>query len=183
MSIHVLFQRFSRYHGVEVAIYVALVTGLLLTALLAVVDIGDKYSALNDFSERIAHSRAGSASLPTAGALTGAAPDGSPFLQGRTITIAGASLLQRVTDAISQAGGTVLSSEIEQKRKLSDDRSITVTANCELEQRALQRVLYDLEAGMPFLFVDQLIVEAPSAEGGRMQVRLGVSGLWLEERG
>ena len=35
---------------------------------------------------------------------------------------------------------------------------------------------------MPFLFVDQLVVQAPQAgtgeDGGRMRVLLGVSGQW-----
>jgi len=43
-------------------------------------------------------------------------------------------------------------------------------------------LLYDLEAGMPFLFVTQLMVQSsqenPVAEGGRLRVLLGVSGQW-----
>jgi general secretion pathway protein M len=41
-------------------------------------------------------------------------------------------------------------------------------------------LLYDLEAGMPFLFVDQLVAQSPTTagEGGRTRVLLTVSGLW-----
>jgi general secretion pathway protein M len=46
----------------------------------------------------------------------------------------------------------------------------------------VQPLLYDLEAGMPFLFIDQLVVQAPQAgtgeEGSRMRVLLAVSGQW-----
>jgi len=48
----------------------------------------------------------------------------------------------------------------------------------------LQKVLYDLEVGMPFLFVDQLDVQVPQmaasneAGAGRIRVVLGVSGQW-----
>ena len=58
------------------------------------------------------------------------------------------------------------------------------TASFSLEQAALQRVLYDLEAGMPFLFVDQLDVQVPQTTAlsdvatGRVRVILGVSGQW-----
>ena len=38
---------------------------------------------------------------------------------------------------------------------------ISLMASCEIEQPALQQLLYDLEAGMPFLFVDQLVAQAP----------------------
>ena len=53
-----------------------------------------------------------------------------------------------------------------------------------MEQPALQKLLYDLEVGMPFLFVDQLDVQVPQttaqSEGvtGRIRVVLGVSGQW-----
>jgi general secretion pathway protein M len=52
-----------------------------------------------------------------------------------------------------------------------------------MEQPALQKLLYDLEVGMPFLFVDQLDVQVPQTtatnEGaGRIRVVLGVSGQW-----
>jgi general secretion pathway protein M len=57
-----------------------------------------------------------------------------------------------------------------------------VTANCEVEQPALQQLLYNIESGMPFLFIDQLVVQAPAATpgapGGKMHVLISVSGRW-----
>jgi general secretion pathway protein M len=57
-----------------------------------------------------------------------------------------------------------------------------VIASCELDQPSLQKLLYDLEAGMPFLFIDQLVVQAPVASStnqeGRMRILLAVSGQW-----
>ena len=53
-----------------------------------------------------------------------------------------------------------------------------------MEQPALQRLLYDLEVGMPFLFVDQLDVQVPQTTTGnesgtgKIRVVLGVSGRW-----
>ena len=59
-------------------------------------------------------------------------------------------------------------------------------------QPQLQQLLYDLEAGMPFLFVEQLVAQAPQGvaggggvtgtEGGRLRVLLGVSGQWQEAK-
>ena len=57
-----------------------------------------------------------------------------------------------------------------------------------MEQPALQKVLYDLEAGMPFLFVDQLDVQVPQttakdeAGSGHIRVMLGVSGQWKGDK-
>jgi general secretion pathway protein M len=59
---------------------------------------------------------------------------------------------------------------------------IGVIASCEVDQPALQQLLYDLEAGMPYLFVEQLVVQAPVASAGgqegRMRVLLAVYGQW-----
>jgi len=55
-----------------------------------------------------------------------------------------------------------------------------MVANCELDQAALQPLLYDLEAGMPFLFIDQLDIQVSTATSGDGKLRflLGVSGQW-----
>ena len=104
-----------------------------------------------------------------------AAPAGSPFLEGQTATVASAMLMQRVTGSISAAGGNVISSETEQGGAQSKDGYLRVVATFEISHEALQRVLHDLEAGMPFLFVEQMIVQTPinPAESGRLRVRLG----------
>jgi general secretion pathway protein M len=59
---------------------------------------------------------------------------------------------------------------------------IGVITSCELDQPSLQKLLYDLEAGFPFLFVDQLVAQAPVASSAnqevRMRILLSVSGQW-----
>jgi general secretion pathway protein M len=106
-------------------------------------------------------------------------PAGSPFLDGQTVTVASAALLQQITAAITGAGGKIVSSEVAPRGDRSKDAFVRVIANCEIEEQALQHLLYDIEAGMPFLFIDQFVAEAPAKEGGQMHILLGVSGLWL----
>jgi general secretion pathway protein M len=108
-----------------------------------------------------------------------AAPSGSAFLEGATVTVAGAALLQRVAAAVTKAGGNVLSSQLDvQGGPNAKAGFVSMVANCELEQSALQSLLYDLEAGMPFLFVDQLDIQVPAAGEGKLRFLLGVSGQW-----
>jgi general secretion pathway protein M len=111
-----------------------------------------------------------------------AARAGSPLLEGPTVTVAGAGLLQRVAAAVTQVGGTELSSQVDLQGTQSKEGYVSVIVNCELEQSALQNLLYDLESGMPYLFVDQLVVQAlsspNSAPSGRLRVLLAVSGQW-----
>jgi general secretion pathway protein M len=63
---------------------------------------------------------------------------------------------------------------------------IGVIASCELEQPALQQLLYDLEAGMPFLFLEQLAVQVPvaasGAREGRLRMQLTVYAQWQGEK-
>ena len=107
------------------------------------------------------------------------APSGSVFLEGATVTVAGAALLQRVAAAVTKAGGNVLSSQLDvQGGPNAKAGFISMVANCELEQAALQSLLYDLEAGMPFLFVDQLDIQVANPGEAKLRFLLGVSGQW-----
>lgn len=107
---------------------------------------------------------------------------GSPFLEGRTVTVAGATLLQRVAGTVTKLGGSVLSSQEDLQSSQFGPGFIGVIASCEIKQTALQELLYDLEAGMPFLFVDQLVVQAAAAPSAnredRLRVLISVRGQW-----
>jgi general secretion pathway protein M len=105
-------------------------------------------------------------------------PTGSAFLEGSTVTVAGAALLQRVAGAVTKAGGNVLSSQLDVQGPNAKAGFVSMVANCELEQSALQSLLYDLEAGMPFLFIDQLDIQVATAGDGKLRFLLGVSGQW-----
>ncbi len=109
-----------------------------------------------------------------------------PFLEGQTLTVAGAALLQRVADAVTKVGGNVLSSQVDVQGVQAKDGFVSVLASCELDHAALQRLLYDLEAGMPFLFIEQMVAQSPQTaapqEGGRMRLLLAVSGRWQGDK-
>jgi general secretion pathway protein M len=180
---HPLDRLFARYPALAVLGYGAMVAVLALVAWVAVADIYDRSVALaaaNDMLDQLEGRKP-----PTGGAATSsAAPAGSPFLEGQTVTVAGAALQQRVTGAVGKLGGNVLSTQVDLAGTLSKEGFVSLVASCELDQPALQQLLYDLEAGMPFLFVDQLMIQAPEAgtgqeaAGGRLRVLLGVSGQW-----
>jgi general secretion pathway protein M len=109
-------------------------------------------------------------------------PSGSAFLEGATVTIAGAALLQRVAGAVTKLGGNVLSSQLDLQGTQSKAGFVSMVASCEIDQPALQPLIYDLEAGMPFLFIDQLAVQAPTASSdeGKLRILLAVSGQWQD---
>lgn len=165
-------------------IYGAVVVGCCLTTLFMLTDVVEQYRARNASLEMLSRfDGRNHVASAQAGGAPASQPPGSPFLEGPTVTVASAALLQRLTGIITNAGGTVVSSEMQQQGARSKDGYVTAIANCELGQEALQRVLYDIEAGLPFLFIDQLVVQAPSGPSeGRLRVLLGVAGLWPGEK-
>lgn len=109
-------------------------------------------------------------------------PTGSPVLEGQTVTVAGATLLQRVAGAVTRFGGNILSSQVDLQGAQSKDGLVKVSLDCEIDQPSLQKLLYDIEGGMPFLFIDQLVAQAPETTAGalrgKMRVSILVSGKW-----
>ncbi len=158
---------------------------MIFVVIASIVDVVDRHQSVLRAAELISQfgrraMDAGSNNVPKP-----SMPPGSPFLDGETETEASAALLQRVTSAISAVGGSIVSSEVEASEETHEaQRFLRVTATCEMEQKSLHGLLYDLEAGMPFLFLNQVMAQAqpaPSADG-KLRVVLGVSGLWVSKK-
>jgi general secretion pathway protein M len=168
---------------IAVVLYIAVAGGLLASAGLAVLDIVSHQRALAQTSDLLDQLQ-GRRPRGGGGASVAAEHPGSPFLEGPTVTVAGAALLQRVAVAVGNVGGTIQSSQVDVQGTQARDGLVGLVVSCEMEQPALQKLLYDLEVGMPFLYVDQLDVQVPQTtalnEGGtgRIRVVLGVSGQW-----
>jgi general secretion pathway protein M len=165
----------------------AAVTGYVVLIVIALVVTGSALSAISDQRASVDAAEAMLARLeghaiarPDDSSPLGDAPAGSPFLEGQTLSVAGATLLQRVAAAVHKVGGNVVSSQVDLDSDRAKDGWVGLLISCDLEQTSLQPLLYDVESGMPFLFVDQLDVQGPTngANGGRMRVVMGVSGQW-----
>ena len=179
---HPIDRYLTRHPGISALVYVALVVALVITAVIALLDIGDRRRALDASADILARLEGHAPLSPSESgwAADSVLPAGSPFLEGQTVTMASAALMQRITSAITAAGGNVVSSEVDPQGTQSKDGYVRIIARCEIEQEALQQLLYDIEAGMPFLFIDQFLAQAslPASERGRLRVLLGISGLW-----
>jgi general secretion pathway protein M len=162
--------------------YVGLVVVLVFTAVTSISDLIDQRSEVaasaNMLEQLEGHHAEAKRNLSGEAGM----PSGSAYLEGATVTIAGATLLQRVASAVAKFGGNVLSTQLDVQSTSSKPGFLSMIASCEIEQPQLQELLYDLEAGMPFLFVDQLVVQTPTTasgeQPGKLRVLLGVSGQW-----
>jgi general secretion pathway protein M len=181
---HPIGKLFTRAHAVPLLGYAALIMGLAVFTWLALASLaGDyaDYAAATELLDRLEGRKPSTGPSSFASGMSG-----SPFLEGPTVTIAGAALQQRVVAAVRAAGGNVLSSQVDLQGAQAKQGYVSLSANCEVSQSALQQLLYDLESGMPFLFIDQLVVQMPQLGGGigieteaaRMRVQIDVSGQW-----
>lgn len=172
----------ARAHALAIAGYVAAMAAFAIIIWLALASLADDYAAFSSAADLLDEIEGHSKRTPQLGTAFGQIASGSPFLEGRTVTVAGAALQQRVVAAVKEAGGNVLSSQIDLQGTQAEQGFVSMTANCEIDQTALQQLLYDLEAGMPFLFIDQLVIQTPQSsgekEGAPMRVRIDVSGQW-----
>jgi general secretion pathway protein M len=171
---------------VATTVYVVLIFGFIATAWIAVANVLEAQAGLSE-SQNLLDQLRGRTARGSSGTGEALRP-GSPFLEGPTVTVAGASLLQRVAGAVTQAGGSIQSSRVDVEGAQAKDGFVGLLISCEVDQPALQKLLYDLEAGMPFLFIDQLDVQMPQAVAsneaavGKLRVILGVSGQWQKSR-
>jgi general secretion pathway protein M len=173
---------FAQPHASSALGYVAILLCCSVIVWLALASLADNYAEFSAASIRLDAIEGRRTPVENVGGPSGPAVSGSPFLEGPTVTLAGADLQQRVVAAVQKVGGNVLSSQVDLQGAQSKQGYVSLTTTCEIEQAVLQPLLYDIEAGMPFLFIDQLVVQAPQSSGGtegqRMRVQIDVSGQW-----
>ena len=75
-----------------------------------------------------------------------------------------------------------MSSQVELDGPDAKNGFVGLTASMEVSQPGVQTVLYDVEEGMSYLFVDKLSIQSPEffgeSESGRMRMTVGVVGQW-----
>jgi general secretion pathway protein M len=172
----------GRRQALAVVAYVGVVIGLFAISLLLVADIRDKAAEIAAAQIRLGQLSERSRLSSSASTASNSGVSGSPFLDGQTITVAGAALQQRVEAAVAKAGGALMSSQVDLDGPDAKNGFVGLTASMEVSQPAVQTVLYDIEAGMPYLFVDKLSIQSPEVfgepESGRMRMTIGMVGQW-----
>lgn len=173
----------ARYPVAAAALYAGLVVLFVAVAVTTALDLAqrrDEVAAAAAVLERLAARDA--AKPAVAAAADAAVPPGAPFLEGATISVAGAALMQRVATAVTRTRGTILSSQVDTQGPQAKSGFVSVVMNVELDPASIQPLLYNLEAGMPFLFVDQLVIQSPTGPqkgaAAPLRVLLAVSGQW-----
>jgi general secretion pathway protein M len=106
------------------------------------------------------------------------------FLSAPTQGLAGAQLQAYVQQTADSQHATLISSGLEATRHDDKPDSIRLQAALDMNLLALQAILYRLESGTPYVFVDSLTVQLPGggsqrpAEDPLLRVTLGLRAIW-----
>jgi len=119
--------------------------------------IADSETALQRFTQVAARLPALEAERASLRAAL-AAQDG--FLKATSDTLIAAEMQARIKTVVDRAGGQLKSTQILPAREESGFRRITARVEVMGDADALERLWYEMESGIPFLFIDSFDVQA-----------------------
>ena len=177
-----------RHARLAVAAYGASLLGVIALGLMLSLgnsELQGEYAAKTEMLDRLRKTGA------TGVAKTGASAAQVATIIAPTETIAASALQKQIVDRLKDAGGAVQSAQAEPTRETTPDGLQRLVAKLTFESSttALQRLLFDLETGAPFMFVEALTAQpATAASAGmrvddRLRVTLAVSGYWKSGAG
>jgi hypothetical protein len=130
-------------------------------------------------SQLEAHLKARSARPKSGGVAPAAA-----FVSAPTQGLAGAQLETYLQQTAAAQHATIISSGLDPTRHDDSADSIRLQTTLDMNLEALQRMLYQLESGTPYVFVDSLSVQIPGTGAQRavedplLRVTLGLRAIW-----
>jgi hypothetical protein len=109
------------------------------------------------------------------------------FLDAQTPGLATAQLEAHVSKVAASLRASLVSSSAQQPDRSDGPDMIRVQANVELDYEALPALLYRLESGEPYVFVESLILRPANSSSSRnaqtsMRASLGLKALWRASR-
>ena len=159
------------------AAYAAITGVFAALAILFAVNVFVEYRDRNATSDLLKRMESGAAARRS---LHGQSPRNTEmtFFSAESPSLANAKLLQHLKSSIVNAQGDIRSTETNDRPRPGE---VKATAKFEIAEQNLQKLLYDLETGAPFLFIDNLAVSVGSSEGpqdNKLAATIAVSALW-----
>jgi hypothetical protein len=155
------------------ALYLAVVSMSLLIAIYSVVEISSKLLAHASLKTSLSQFSKNERALSDRQANT--APNAAIFMVGAAATVQ-AKLLKNITEEINSNSGTVISSAVLDAAGGGQKFRTAIDIEFSISNDNLQRLLYQVESEVPFIFVTNLAITA-DGDTGVLHVKMTVSGL------
>jgi hypothetical protein len=163
------------------------VAALALLLLVCVFTVGLSIQMRSDASGELAQHREMLSRLETrmradASRSNGVAPP-TAFLEAPTAGIAGAKLQAYLTQLADAQHAGLISSGGEAAKRDEPPDTIKIQATLEMNTKALRAILYQLESGTPYVFVDALTLQPASTTAGHIEdpllrATISLSSFW-----
>ena len=172
--------RLDREQAISVAVF-----ALLLLALLSVMGMSlqARSDAVRESSERREMLWRLEARLQTVASRPTAAPPAA-FLDASTSGLASAQLQAYLGQLAGSQNASLVSSGGEAAKRDDAPDTVRVQATLDMSLQSLRAMLYQLESGTPYVFVDALAVQPINATAGRavedplLRTTLSLRALW-----
>ena len=140
---------------------------------------------LSELRETLSQLTARARSAADARARTTTAAPAAAYLDAGTTGLAAAQLQAYLSQVAAAQQAIVISYGVEPARREDSPDAIRVQATLEVNQKSVQGLLYQLESGTPYVFVDSLAVQTPSTtdqrgaqEDPKLRLTLNLRALW-----
>ncbi len=180
--------KFDRERTIAIAVLAVLLVVCLIAPILSLKARSDSLQELADAQDTLAR-------LQTAHRHAGgkdgkheaveAAPE-TAFLNGQTMGLAGAQLEAYLSQLASAEHTSLVSSGVQQPGHSEEKDIVRIQATMDISYDGLHTLLYKLETGIPYVFVDGLTLQPPSEaarHGGRdsvIKASLNLRALWRQ---
>lgn len=113
------------------------------------------------------------------------------MLNQESTTLAAAALQERVKAIVEESGGKLASTRVLPAEEQGTFSKVAVSVRMTVSTEALQKVLYELESALPYLFIDDLAILARRSRRARrnevvaqnLDVRFALAGFMRAGRG
>jgi general secretion pathway protein M len=156
--------RLDREQAISVGVLVLLLLACLLSAGLTVQVRWDAGSELAEHRELLSRLET---RMRAEGTRSRVAAPPSAFLDASTPAIASAKLQTYLTQLVDLQHGGIVSSGGEATKRDEATDTIRLQATIDMNMQALRAILFQLETGTPYVFVDALAIQPASVSAGR----------------
>jgi general secretion pathway protein M len=179
--------KLDREQAISVGAVAALLVGLMLLAVACLQMRSEAAQELGEREEMLGHLEQRAKSVSDARARKGAVAPVSAYIDAPTQGLAGSALQAYLLQRADADHAILISAGIQPAKREDPPDSIRLQANLDMNLQTLQTLLYQLESGTPYVFVESLVVQivgakSEHAEDPQLHISLGLRALWRQKK-